>query len=92
MSEEGKCCGVTDSSGINYATPKDAINGPQEKVLFMTCPNYDIPLPDLTMNLPVNMQPKQPDSIFTVDVDPKSSTYCQVAFKFLDFLCNELFI
>ena len=81
MSTESSQCCV--SQGIVHATPKDAIkNGQRETVLFMTCPNYDIPLPSLTMKMPVNMQPKKPDAVISVDVDPTSPTYCQVSFGF----------
>ncbi|KAI6226466.1 SELENBP1-like protein [Aphelenchoides fujianensis] len=61
------CCA---SSGIPYATPKDACKGPREKILFVTCPNV--------------AEPRGPDALVSVDVDPDSETYCQVLSK-LDF-------
>lgn len=76
--QSSQCCG-TESQGIVHASPKDAVkNGEREKILFLTCPNYDIPIPDLTMKMPVSMQPKKPDAVMSVDVDPMSPTYCQV--------------
>ncbi|KAI6233947.1 SELENBP1-like protein [Aphelenchoides fujianensis] len=58
------------SSGIPYATPADACKGPREKILFVTCPNV--------------AEPRGPDALVSVDVDPDSATYCQVLSK-LDF-------
>ncbi|KAE9547708.1 hypothetical protein FO519_009079 [Halicephalobus sp. NKZ332] len=78
MSGQEACCGGTSGKhGVGYASPKEAMSGPREKVLFLMCPNYDIPLPDLTMKMPVTMQPKKADAVFSVDVDPDSPTYCQ---------------
>jgi len=76
MSGGGECC-TRSCHGIDYRTPQDAINGPKERVLFLTCPNYDIPLPDLTMKMPVAMQPKKADAVMSVDVDPESPNYCK---------------
>jgi hypothetical protein len=74
MATQKSCC----ATGINYASPKDAMQGEREKVLFLMCPNFDIPLPDLTMKMPVSLQPKKPDSVISVCVDPESPKYCQV--------------
>ncbi|CAJ0937486.1 unnamed protein product, partial [Mesorhabditis belari] len=56
------CC----KNGPGYATPKDAIKGPREKVIFVTTPNVDL---------------NGFDAVCTVDVDPESPTYCQVISK-----------
>lgn len=53
-------------SGPGYATPLDAMkNGPREEILYV-----------------IAVQPNQgkgkSDILATVDVDPKSPTYCQV--------------
>ncbi|KAL3077923.1 hypothetical protein niasHS_013452 [Heterodera schachtii] len=53
------------SLGPGYKSPLDAFrNGPREKVLFVTCPSV----------APTEVA----DSVATVDVDPKSATFCQV--------------
>jgi selenium-binding protein 1 len=57
------------------------MKGQREKFLFLTCPNYNIPLPDLTMKMPASLQPKKADAVFSVDVDPASPTYCQFVSK-----------
>uniref|UniRef100_A0AC35U8N2 Methanethiol oxidase n=1 Tax=Rhabditophanes sp. KR3021 TaxID=114890 RepID=A0AC35U8N2_9BILA len=54
------CCGKGD---IGYKTPQDAINGPKEKVIFMTC---------------VNVNKGGHDMIVTVDVDRKSTSYGEI--------------
>lgn len=56
---ETRCC----KHGPGYANPKDAMAGPREKVIFVTCPRYNS---------------DKPDMIATVDVDPTSDTYCTV--------------
>ncbi|KAK0397811.1 hypothetical protein QR680_002280 [Steinernema hermaphroditum] len=65
MVDGGKsgCCG---SGGPGYASPADAINGPKEKVLFVTCPSLD---------------KTKGDVIATVDVDPDSETYNKIIGK-----------
>ena len=53
--------------GPGYATPKEAIEkGPKEKLLYVVTvqPNLDEP---------------HGDYLSTIDVDPDSPTYCQVA-------------
>uniref|UniRef100_A0A914W5R5 Uncharacterized protein n=1 Tax=Plectus sambesii TaxID=2011161 RepID=A0A914W5R5_9BILA len=58
MAEEvPRCC----NHGPGYASPKDAMHGPRETVIFVTCPRYNS---------------DKPDMIATVDVDPTSNTYC----------------
>ncbi|VDM36713.1 unnamed protein product [Toxocara canis] len=50
--------------GPGYASPEDAfLNGPKEKFLFVTCPNTDT---------------SKPDIVVSVDVDPTSTTFCNV--------------
>lgn len=56
-------------SGPGYATPEEAINGPREKVLFITAPSTQ---PD-----------KSADALVTIDVDPESSTYGKAICKLL---------
>ncbi|WKY04119.1 hypothetical protein Q1695_005246 [Nippostrongylus brasiliensis] len=55
-----KCCGP------GYATPKDAIKGPREKVLFVTCAHATADAGDM---------------LAAVDVDPDSDTFCQLLSK-----------
>ena len=50
--------------GPGYANPLDAMkNGPREKLLYVMCPN---------------VSKDKPDSLATVDADPKSPTYGKV--------------
>ncbi|GFR41290.1 hypothetical protein Agub_g1806, partial [Astrephomene gubernaculifera] len=59
----GCCC----ARGPGYASPKDAfLNGPREKLLYITCI-----VPDRS----------RPDYVATVDVDPTSETYKQVIYR-----------
>jgi selenium-binding protein 1 len=51
--------------GPGFATPRDAIRSPREKLLY-------------TVGLYTGTEVKAPDFLATVDVDPKSSRYCQV--------------
>ncbi|KAI6216042.1 hypothetical protein M3Y94_00457000 [Aphelenchoides besseyi] len=53
-----------ESTGILFATPAEACKGPREKILLVTCPNV--------------AEPRRPDAIVTVDVDPESSTFCEI--------------
>lgn len=57
-----ECCG--NQQGPGYASPADAVKGPREKILFVTCAN-------------VNPE-ENPDALMSVDVDPKSPNYCKV--------------
>ncbi|CAI2352394.1 unnamed protein product [Caenorhabditis sp. 36 PRJEB53466] len=54
---ESKCHG-----GPGYVSPRDAINGPRENILFTTAPHAA----------------DGHDAIFSIDVNPNSGTYCQV--------------
>ena len=56
------CC----RTGPGYASPMDAVNGPREKILYVTCIQ------------PNGRQDKKSDYLAVVDVDPTSSTYSQV--------------
>jgi methanethiol oxidase len=50
--------------GPGYVSPLDAFkNGPKEAILYVTCPRR---------------KSDKPDYLATVDVDPASTTYCQV--------------
>lgn len=56
--------GKTAIEGPGYKTPLDAMKGPREKIMYVPC-----------------IVPKgreQPDYLATIDIDPKSSTYCKV--------------
>uniref|UniRef100_A0A3B4WCR9 Methanethiol oxidase n=1 Tax=Seriola lalandi dorsalis TaxID=1841481 RepID=A0A3B4WCR9_SERLL len=63
------CCCVFSAScsgcGPGYRSPLDAMKGPREEIVYLPCVyrNTDI---------------LKPDYLATVDVDPKSATYCQV--------------
>lgn len=55
--------------GPGYASPLDALNnGPREELLYVVC---------------VQPDPTKQDYLSTVDVDPKSPTYCQVSLVLL---------
>jgi hypothetical protein len=64
---EIKGCCRPKTTGILYATPSDACRGVREKVLFVTCPSIS--------------EPRRPDALMTVDVNPQSKTYCQILCK-----------
>lgn len=51
--------------GPGYATPKDAMKGPQEKLLYIPC-------------IYRNTESKKPDYLATVDCDPESAEYGKV--------------
>uniref|UniRef100_A0A0B8RQ82 Methanethiol oxidase n=1 Tax=Philothamnus irregularis TaxID=1899461 RepID=A0A0B8RQ82_9SAUR len=51
--------------GPGYKTPLDAMKGPREEIVYLPC-------------IYRNTGTKKPDYLATVDVDPKSRTYCQV--------------
>lgn len=60
------CCGGNVSTGPGYATPLDAMaNAPRERFIFVLCPNV--------------AEPRKPDALATVDVDPESSSYSKVS-------------
>ena len=49
-----------------FASPKEAMKAPREKLLFVTC---------------VATDPKKPDYLAVVDADPESKTYSQVVHR-----------
>uniref|UniRef100_A0A452GKE4 Methanethiol oxidase n=1 Tax=Gopherus agassizii TaxID=38772 RepID=A0A452GKE4_9SAUR len=51
--------------GPGYKTPLDAMKGPREEIVYLPC-------------IYRNTGIEKPDYLATVDVDPKSSHYCQV--------------
>ncbi|XP_056447923.1 methanethiol oxidase isoform X2 [Gadus chalcogrammus] len=53
------------SCGPGYKTPLDAMKGPREQIVYLPC-------------IYRNTEFMKPDYLATVDVDPKSPTYCQV--------------
>ncbi|CAI5449321.1 unnamed protein product [Caenorhabditis angaria] len=55
-------CGSKKCHGPGYASPKDALNGPREKVLFVTAPHAE----------------NGPDAIFSIDVEPSSKSFSEV--------------
>ncbi|KAM0044985.1 putative selenium-binding protein [Helianthus debilis subsp. tardiflorus] len=55
------CC----KNGPGYATPLDAMAGPKESLIYVTC-------------VYTGTGKEKPDFLGTVDVDPKSKTYSQV--------------
>ncbi|XP_069796296.1 methanethiol oxidase [Narcine bancroftii] len=57
-----KKCG---SCGPGYSSPLEAMKGSREEIVYLPC---------IYRNTAAN----KPDYLATVDVDPKSSTYCQV--------------
>ena len=60
-----ECC--HSGTGPGYASPKEAMQGPREKYMFVNCAS-------------VNTE-DTPDMIVTVDVDPDSPNYCKVSLK-----------
>uniref|UniRef100_A0A914ELW1 Methanethiol oxidase n=1 Tax=Acrobeloides nanus TaxID=290746 RepID=A0A914ELW1_9BILA len=63
-----ECCHT--GTGPGYASPKEAMQGPREKYMFVNCAG-------------VNTE-DTPDMIVTVDVDPDSTNYCKIVSR-LDF-------
>lgn len=64
--------------GPGYATPREAMNGPREKVLY-------------TAALRVGTGIQAPDYLATVDVDPSSPTYSQVIHRLeMPYVGDEL--
>ncbi|MCJ8728208.1 hypothetical protein PDJAM_G00001740 [Pangasius djambal] len=51
--------------GPGYKSPLDAMNGPREEIVYLPC-------------IYRNTEIQKPDYLATVDVDPKSPTYCKV--------------
>ena len=48
--------------------PIDFLDGPREKILYTTC----------VQSSSKDGKPEKPDYLATIDVDPKSATFCQV--------------
>uniref|UniRef100_A0A674P7L3 Methanethiol oxidase n=1 Tax=Takifugu rubripes TaxID=31033 RepID=A0A674P7L3_TAKRU len=64
--------------GPGYRSPLDAMKGPREEIVYLPC-------------IYRNTNTLKPDYLATVDVDPKSSTYCQVIHRLpMPNLCDEL--
>ncbi|MEQ2245812.1 Methanethiol oxidase [Ilyodon furcidens] len=51
--------------GPGYRSPLDAMEGPREEIVYLPC-------------IYRSTDTQKPDYLATVDVNPKSSTYCQV--------------
>ncbi|XP_077176728.1 methanethiol oxidase-like [Paroedura picta] len=58
-------CGARCGTGPGYATPQDAMKGPREKLMYVSC-------------ILTGSGTQAPDYLATVDVDPESPTYKQV--------------
>lgn len=59
-------CPSEPKTGPGYRSPLEAINGPQEMLLYVTC-------------VQVNGKDNgKPDFLATIDVDPKSEHFCQI--------------
>ncbi|XP_022105572.1 selenium-binding protein 1-like [Acanthaster planci] len=56
------CC---KGKGPGYKSPQEAMKGPKEEIVYLPC-------------IYRNTEVKKPDYLATVDVDPRSSTYCKV--------------
>jgi len=70
--------------GPGYASPEEAMKGPREKILYITCIH---PPPKDT----AAETPRFPDYLATVDVDPESETYQKVIHRLpVDFIGDEL--
>ncbi|KAL8184765.1 UNVERIFIED_CONTAM: hypothetical protein K2H54_027648 [Gekko kuhli] len=63
------CCG--GGTGPGYATPLDAMKGPRERLIYVTC-------------ILTGSGTQAPDYLGTVDVDPESPTYCQGIYSVLN--------
>jgi selenium-binding protein 1 len=63
LAAAGPPAGADDTPG--FASPKEAVKGPREKVLFVTC-RY------------ANTGTDKPDYLAVIDADPDSGTYSQV--------------
>ncbi|XP_031566459.1 methanethiol oxidase-like [Actinia tenebrosa] len=64
--------------GPGYATPRDAMAGPREQIVYLPC-------------IRTNTGSKKPDYVSTVDVDPKSPTYSQVIHRLhMPYIGDEL--
>ncbi|KAI0530725.1 hypothetical protein KFK09_000273 [Dendrobium nobile] len=63
---EGKTCCAQEVKGPGYASPLDAMKGPREALIYVTCVYNGI------------HEKGKPDYLATVDVDPNSPTYLQI--------------
>ncbi|XP_071943536.1 methanethiol oxidase-like [Antedon mediterranea] len=64
--------------GPGYRTPLDAMKGPREELLYIPC-------------IYRNTEIGRPDYLATVDIDPRSSTYCKVISRLpMPYLNDEL--
>ncbi|XP_077158925.1 methanethiol oxidase-like [Paroedura picta] len=69
-------------SGPGYATPLDAMRGPRERLMYVTCV--------LTGN-GIGTGTQAPDYLATVDIDPESPTYCKVLHRLpMPYINDEL--
>ncbi|XP_060094683.1 methanethiol oxidase-like [Heteronotia binoei] len=65
-------------TGPGYATPLDAMKGPKEKLIYIPC-------------ILTGSGVRAPDYLGTVDVDPKSPTYCKVIHRLpMPYIEDEL--
>ncbi|XP_057766205.1 selenium-binding protein 2-like [Salvia miltiorrhiza] len=71
MAKNG-CC----KKGAGYASPMEAMSGPKETLLYVTC---------------IYTGREKPDYLATVDVDPVSATYCEVIHRLaMPYVGDEL--
>ena len=69
LTEGGRCrAAENDGACRTYASPKEAIESPRERDLFVTA-------------LRVGINDKQPDYLAVVDVDPDSPTYSKIVHR-----------
>ncbi|KAM6565351.1 hypothetical protein CsatA_024479 [Cannabis sativa] len=74
QSNETSCC----KAGPGYASPREAMAGPREVLLYVTC-------------VYSGTGTQKPDYLATVDVDPTSPTYSKVIHRlFVPYLGDEL--
>jgi len=59
-------CDKTKKTGPGYRSPLEAMEGPKESLLYVTCIQ------------PNGKRDGKPDYLATVDVDPQSDQYCRV--------------
>lgn len=62
-SERNGHCGGKRKCGPGYRSPEEAMKGPREEILYITC---------------IQLDKTKPDYLSTVDVNPKSPTFQQV--------------
>uniref|UniRef100_A0A8D0E6R7 Methanethiol oxidase n=1 Tax=Salvator merianae TaxID=96440 RepID=A0A8D0E6R7_SALMN len=66
----------SSNQGPGYATPLDAMKAPREKLMYALC-------------ILTGTEAQHPDYLSTVDVDPKSPTYCQVIHRLPMLYLND---